>query len=143
MEIVQVLGMAILCRSLTQIFKRIYNKQQKVFHIPEIISIGVGVLVSCLTNINMFSTLIPSTSPVVHWILVVLTGIIFGQGGSFVYDLWSSLQKVGVNIPSIPQDVLDAIETLKSIILTPPADDKKEQIGTGEKEQIGTQEENK
>lgn len=116
MEIAQILGLALLCRSLTQIFKKVYNKEQKIFHIPEIISIAVGILIACLTNINMFTSLIPSVSPVVHWIFVVITGIIFGQGGSFVYDLWNSLQRAGVKVEEVPTDIIETIEALNEMI---------------------------
>lgn len=116
MEIAQILGLALLCRSLTQIFKKVYNKEQKIFHIPEIISIAVGILIACLTNINMFTSLIPSVSPVVHWIFVVITGIIFGQGGSFVYDLWNSFQRAGVKVEEVPTDIIETIEALNEMI---------------------------
>ena len=124
MELTQILGLALLCRSLTQIFKKIYNKEQKIFHIPELVSIGIGVVVSSLTDYNMFSSIIPGTTQFIHWLFVVITGVVLGQGGSFVYDLWSALQSVGISVKAVPEDVLNVIQALKNLASTNSSDNK-------------------
>lgn len=87
-----ILAIALFIEAVVQAAKPIWNEEAKKLSIPELVSMGVGILIAVLAKVNLLEGLIVTESLVLLYFLYALSGIALGRGPSFVHDLWQKIR---------------------------------------------------
>lgn len=97
MSLTDLLLIALFIEAIVNVLKPIWDKAAGKITIAEIVSMGIGVVVAVVAQINFLAGVVTITEPVLLYLMYALTGVALGRGPSFVYDLW---QKIRAQIKS-------------------------------------------
>lgn len=102
MNIVDLVLIAMFIEAVVSALKPIWDTADgKHLTVTELVSMGVGVVLTVSSKINMLDTLVEISTPGwVQYLFYVMTGIALGRGPSFLYDLWERIKNwQGGNMP--------------------------------------------
>jgi len=92
MNLTDLLLIALFIEAIVNVLKPLWDKTAGKITTAEVVSMGVGVVIAVVAQINFLAGVVNITEPVLLYLLYVLTGVALGRGPSFVYDLWQKIR---------------------------------------------------
>lgn len=92
MNLTDLLLIALFIEAIVNVLKPLWDKTAGKITVAEVVSMGVGVVIAVVAQINFLAGVVNITEPVLLYLLYVLTGVALGRGPSFVYDLWQKIR---------------------------------------------------
>jgi len=92
MNLTDLLLIALFIEAIVNVLKPLWDKSAGKITVAEVVSMGVGVVIAVVAQINFLAGVVNITEPVLLYLLYVLTGVALGRGPSFVYDLWQKIR---------------------------------------------------
>jgi hypothetical protein len=98
MNLISIILIAMLVEAVIQAIKPLWDKTAKPLTVPELISMGIGVVIALVGKINLIGALVITENIILLYIFYILTGIAIGRGPSFIHDVWAKFKLVSPNI---------------------------------------------